>query len=102
MKLEWNKIISNSVTILVGAVFLGAASQLWHGVETIDSRIDSNLSHIRATQQVLSPKVDEIEKKLIEILDYVEANHKITFDLPNKGSSDLIDERKIHEQIQQR
>ena len=29
MKLDWNKIVSNSVTILVGAVFLGAATQLW-------------------------------------------------------------------------
>ena len=102
MKLEWNKIISNAVTLLVGAVFLGAATQLWHGVQTIDSRIDSNLSHIRATQAVLAPKVDEIEKRLVEILEHVDHGDKIDLSLPDKGSSDLINERKIYEQIQQR
>jgi hypothetical protein len=101
MKLEWNKIISNAVTILVGAVFLGAATQLWHGVQTIDSRIDSNLSHIRATQAVLAPKVDEIEKKLIEILEHVDHGDNIDLKLPLKGSSELIDEQRIHKQIQQ-
>ena len=102
MKLEWNKIISNAVTILVGAVFLGAGTQLWHGVQTIDSRIDSNLSHIRATQAVLAPKVDQIEKRLIEILDHVDHGDEIVLPLPNKDSSDLINERKIYEQNQQR
>jgi hypothetical protein len=86
----------------VGAVFLGAATQLWHGVQTIDSRIDSNLSHIRATQAVLAPKVDEIEQKLVEILEHVDHGDKIDLNLPPKGSSDLINERKIYEQIQQR
>ena len=102
MKLEWNKIISNAVTVLVGAVFLGAATQLWHGVQTIDSRIASNLSHIRATQAVLAPKVDDIEKKLIEILKHVDHGDNIDLKLPPKGSSELIDERSINEQIQQR
>jgi hypothetical protein len=51
---------------------------------------------------VLSPKVDEIEQKLVEILEHVEAHDKIKFELPDKGSSDLIDEKRIHQQIQQR
>ena len=96
MRLHWNQIVSNAVTVLVAAVFVGAATQLWHGVSTIDSRIDSNLSHIRATQEVLSPKVDKIEKKLVEILKHVEAHDKIKFELPEKGSSDLIDEKRIY------
>ena len=66
MRLHWNQIVSNAVTVLVAAVFVGAATQLWHGVSTIDSRIDSNLSHIRDTQEVLTPKVDEIEQKLVQ------------------------------------
>ncbi len=102
MRLEWDKIVSNAVTLLVGAVFLGAATQLWHGVQTIDSRIDSNLSHIRATQAVLAPKVDEIEQKLVEILEHVDHGDEIDLKLPPKGSSDLINERRAYEQIQQR
>ena len=102
MKLDFNKIISNSLTVLVATVFVGAAAQLWNGVQGIDQRIADNLVEIKATQKVLAPKVDEIEKKLIEILEHVDHGDKINLKLPPKGSSELIDERRIHEQIQQR
>ena len=103
MKLDWNKIVSNSVTILVGAVFLGAATQLWTGVQTIDSRIDSNLTDIKATQKVLAPKVDEIEKRLAEILEHIDHGDEIRpFDMPKQGTLELIDEqRHIQNQTQQ-
>ena len=71
MKLDWNKIVSNAVTVLVASVFLGAAVKLWSGVETIDERISDNLTSIRATQNVLAPKVDKIEdeiEKLTQLL----------------------------------
>ena len=64
MKLDWNKIVSNAVTVLVASVFVGAAVKLWSGVETIDERISDNLTSIRATQNVLAPKVDAIEDEL--------------------------------------
>ena len=64
MKLDWNKIVSNAVTVLVASVFMGAALQLWNGVQTIDQRIDANLTDIKATQSVLAPKVDKIEQRL--------------------------------------
>ena len=103
MELDWNKIVSNSVTILVGAVFLGAATQLWTGVQTIDSRIDSNLTDIKATQKVLAPKVDEIEKRLAEILEHIDHGDEIRpFDRPKQGALELIDEqRHIQNQTQQ-
>jgi len=103
MKLDWNKIISNAVTILVGAVFLGAATQLWTGVQSIDSRIDSNLIDIKATQEVLAPKVDEIEKRLVEILEHIDHGDEIRpFDVPERGALELIDEqRHIQNQTQQ-
>lgn len=99
LKLEWNSIVSNSVTLLVGSVFLGAALQLWRGVETIDSRIDANLVDIRATQEVLAPKVDKIESRLAEILPLIIPDDK--FPESNKRTKELIDERRIHNQIQQ-
>jgi len=101
MKLDWNKIVSNAVTVLVASVFVGAAVQLWNGVQTIDARIDANLTDIKATQKVLAPKVDEIERRLVEILAHLESEHADgidTFNLPDKGSLDLIDEQRIMEQ----
>jgi len=106
MKLDWNKIISNAVTVLVATVFMGAALQLWNGVQTIDSRIDSNLTDIRATQNILAPKVDLIEQRLAEILAHLDAEHAEAlhpFELPEKGSLELIDDERFSNQmIQQR
>ena len=90
MKLEWNKIVSNAVTVLVATVFVGAATYLWRGVDSIDERIDHNLTHIRSTQAVLAPKVDEIEKKLVEILEHVDHGDEINLILPKKGSQSLL------------
>lgn len=104
MKLDWNKIVSNAVTVLVASVFVGAAVQLWNGVQTIDQRIDSNLTDIKATQSILAPKVDAIEQRLAEILAHLDAEHADqlhTFDLPEKGSLELIDDEYNNNQMVQ-
>tara|TARA_Y100000034_G_C6715679_1_gene316380 strand:+ start:359 stop:691 length:333 start_codon:yes stop_codon:yes gene_type:complete len=102
MKLDWNKIVSNAVTVLVASVFMGAAIQLWNGVQTIDQRIDSNLTDIKATQSVLAPKVDAIEQRLAEILEHLDAEHSgqlHPFDKPEKGSLELIDDEYNNNQM---
>jgi hypothetical protein len=102
MKLDWNKIVSNAVTVLVATVFMGAALQLWNGVQTIDSRIDANLVDIKATQSVLAPKVDLIEKRLAEILEHLDHGDEILpFDVPSKGSLELIDDEFNNKQMMQ-
>jgi len=105
MKLNWNTIISNAVTVLVASVFMGAALQLWNGVQTIDSRIDANLTDIKATQSVLSPKVDAIEQSLSEILDHLNADHADNihkWELPEKGVQEMIDDQRYNNnQMQQ-
>jgi hypothetical protein len=102
MKLDWNKIVSNSVTVLVASVFMGAAIQLWNGVQTIDQRIDSNLVDIKATQSVLGPKVDKIEQRLVEILAHLDAEHADElhpFEVGEMNSQDLIDD--VYYNVQQ-
>jgi hypothetical protein len=100
MKLDWNKIVSNAVTVLVATVFMGAALQLWNGVQTIDSRIDANLVDIKATQSVLAPKVDLIEQRLAEILEHLDHGDEIKpFDIPSKGSLELIDDEYSNQQM---
>ena len=102
MKLDWEKIISNAVTVLVATVFIGAAAKLWSGVESIDSRINSNLSSIRATQNVLAPKVDKIEQELYRISELLTKEDstldEIKLSLPSKQVRDLIDENYFEQQ----
>jgi len=104
MRLNWNRIISNAVTVLVASVFMGAALQLWNGVQTIDQRIDANLTDIKATQSVLAPKVDAIEQRLAEILAHLDAEHSDNIHdlkLPEKGTQELIDDQRYSNQMQQ-
>ncbi len=98
MSLDWNKIVCNALTVLVATVFVGAAAQLWSGVQTIDSRIESNLVEIKATQDVLSAQIDRANGRLAEILPLILIDD--TFDEPQKGAKNLIDER-VQQQIQQ-
>jgi len=98
MSLDWDKIVCNAITVLVASVFVGATAQLWSGVQTIDSRIDSNLVEIKATQEVLSTQVDTMNDKLAEILPLILIDD--TFDKPPKGAKIMIDER-VQQQAQQ-
>jgi len=98
VKLDWNKVVCNALTVLVASVFVGAAAQLWSGVQTIDSRIEANLVEIKATQEVLSEQVDTVNNKLAEILPLILIDD--TFDKPPKGAKNLIDER-VQQQVQQ-
>ena len=98
MKLDWNKIVCNAITVLVASVFVGAAAQLWSGVQSIDSRIEANLVEIKATQEVLSEQLDTANGKLAEILPLILIDD--TFDTPVKGAKNLIDER-VQQHIQQ-
>ena len=99
MNLDWNRIVCNALTVLVASVFVGAAAQLWSGVQSIDSRIEANLVEIKATQDVLSEQLDTANGKLAEILPLILIDD--TFDKPQKGAKNLIDER-VQRQFQQR
>ncbi len=95
MKLDFNKIISDSATVLVATVFVGAAVQLWTGVQSIDQRIEENLIEIRATQKVLAPKVDEMADALANLLEHLD--HGDEFRIPEKGSLELIGEQRFNQ-----
>ena len=108
MKLDWDKIVSNAVTVLVASVFMGAALQLWNGVSSIDQRIDENLVELRATQSVLAPKVDMLEKAIQSLIEHLEVagegkggTPKGDFNFDPTPSIDQIEEERFNNQMMQ-
>ena len=103
MKLDWDKIVSNSVTVLVASVFMGAALQLWNGVSSIDQRIDENLVELRATQSVLAPKVDMLEKAIQTLLKHLEEVNeglpKGNFEFDSTPTIEQIEEERFNNQM---
>ena len=69
--IDWSKVLTNAVSLLVASVFVGAAALVWRGVQGIDGRIEESVSEIRVTQQVIAPKVDGLEAKMNELVDQV-------------------------------
>ena len=106
MKLDWNKIISNAVTVLVATVFVGAGTYLWREVQTIDHRIDTNLSSIRANQNVMAPKIDQLEIAIQELLSRLgdlnatRPEDALEFNFEDKPTIEAIND-DFHREIEQ-
>ena len=98
MKIDVSQIATPALTMLIGAMFVGAAAYVWTGVQTIDSRIQGNLSDIKATQAILAPKVDEIENRLAQLLTIVEPGDTLP-NPPEKRPQELIDEQRVQQQL---
>ncbi len=72
--IDWNKVITQTVATVVGVVVVGAAVQMWLGYRSMDDKIAGavatvaeNQARILDAQDVLGPKVDKLERKLIEV-----------------------------------
>jgi len=106
MKLDWDRIVSSAVTVLVASVFMGAALQLWNGVSSIDQRIDENLVELRATQSVLAPKVDNLEIAIQALLKHLEEVNegkgeapKGNFEFDSTPTIEQIEEERFNNQM---
>jgi len=78
LKIDWSKILTNAISLLVSTIVLGAAFYVWKGVESVDSRIEKNFgtmektqNQLKATQEVLSPKVDNNKKEIEQLKEIV-------------------------------
>ena len=65
LKIDWSKILTNALSVLVATIVVGAALYVWRGVESVDFRIGENFGkvqktqkHIEAAVDVLAPQVD--------------------------------------------
>tara|TARA_R110000824_G_scaffold71929_2_gene183897 strand:+ start:920 stop:1234 length:315 start_codon:yes stop_codon:yes gene_type:complete len=99
MKIDFSQIATHALTMLVAAVFIGAAGYLWKGIEGIDDRINRATADLRAVQEVISPKLDKVESRLTDLMLLVDP---VLFpaDLPGKKTQELINDN-AQQQVQQ-
>ena len=74
MKIDYSKIVTNALSSLVAAVFVGAAAIVWHAANSVDERItEANQDIVRqqtalkATQETIIPELTSM-KSIIENL----------------------------------
>jgi len=64
MKIDWSQIVTNALTTLVGAMFVGAFAIIWNGVMTFDDRIKETETELKATIEVMSEQLESLNIEL--------------------------------------
>jgi hypothetical protein len=59
INVEWNKIVTNSISALVVTTFLGAAAIVWRGATTVDEKVSANRADIEHLIEALSDRLSE-------------------------------------------
>lgn len=91
MSIEWNKIVSNAISALVVAVFLGAATIVWKGATSVDDKVQNTREDMTHLITSLSDKLGGYEVQLtslsnqLEVIIRQQANRNV--ELLPRGSS---------------
>jgi hypothetical protein len=84
MEIDYGKIVTNALSALVAATFVGAAVIVWNAATSIDTRIEdansdimSQQAAITATQKTIIPELAGIRKKMEDVEGQLKSISKI-------------------------
>ena len=73
--IHWNSVITNAVSTLVAAVFIGAAVIVWNAATTIDSRIEIATDNIKKNQGTLQNTQGDLQASQKTLTDEIASLH---------------------------
>ncbi len=95
MSIDFGKIVTNALSALVAAVFVGAAAIVWQAATSVDDRInDANKdiikqqSALKATQETIVPELTGVKGAIEELRAEIRSLNKLLSDsnaLPDKS-----------------
>ena len=95
MEIDYGKIVTNALSALVAAVFVGAAAIVWHAATTVDDRINEANKYIleqqaalMATQETIVPELADMKSKIQDLRAEIRSLTKLLADanaLPDKN-----------------
>lgn len=97
MKIDFNKIVTQAITALVIAVFLGAATIVWKGATSVDDKVQNTREDMQHLIASLSDKMAGYEIQLTSLSNQLmtvsnnQSNILVVFqrDLKNSSSSKI-------------
>ena len=72
MKIEWDKVITQAITTLVVAIFLGAATIVWKGATSVDTKVQNTREDLQHLITALSDKLGGYEVQLTSLSNQLE------------------------------
>ena len=84
MEIDYGKIVTNALSTLVAAVFVGAAVIVWNAATSVDKKISlankdilNQQAALKATQETIVPKLVAIKYQVGEIENQLKSLNKI-------------------------
>lgn len=110
MKIDYGKIVTNALSTLVAAVFVGAAVIVWNAANSIDERVQlankdilKQQAAMSATQKTIVPELtnikgemEEIGKQVKSIIEILSKSESLKGTKSNKLNKSLL-LNKLHE-----
>ena len=92
LKVEWNKIVVNALSVLVATVIVGAGAIVWDRAASVDEKIQDNRKDIDHLISSLSDKLALYEVQLVSI------SNQLSILTRNKSTNELSsDAAEIHQ-----
>lgn len=73
--INWNSVVTNAVSTLVAAVFVGAAIIVWDAATTIDTKIEAATNNIGKTQGKLDMTQQDLQASQKTMADEIASLH---------------------------
>ena len=73
--IDWNSIVTNAVSTLVAAVFVGAAVIVWNSATTINEQIEDATKNVRSNQKELGKSQQKQEAALKTMANEMPPTH---------------------------
>ncbi len=84
MEINYGKIVTNALSTLVAAVFVGAAAIVWNAATSVDNKISlankdilNQQAALTATQKTIVPKLVAIKSQIKDIQNQLKSMNKI-------------------------
>jgi len=92
MKVDWGKIVTNALSTLVAAMFVGAFAIIWNGVMTFDDRIKETETGLMATIDVMSKNMELLSQEYNHLNNTINrlARKKYRDEETEKGIMDTV------------
>lgn len=70
-KIDWEKVVTQTVTVVVVAVFMGAVTIVWKGATTVDGKVSQTREEMQHLVDSLSDKLATLQVQLTALSNQI-------------------------------
>lgn len=106
---EWSRIITNTVSVVIAVIVLGAANIVWEGATSIDTKIEKAKKELEKTiikgdaaMELLSSEIVDLHEVTSKLENLIDGHHKVLMKVSNKNNFSEEHMAHFHESLRSR